>query len=190
MLLFLPRFELNCFLVLQKDDPDYDQLMQLHRHFVLLKLFDFIGTIFFVLRKKSYNALRAHVYHHSIMFSLSLLMAKYYPTIGNGVVGCTNAYVHFVSVICYIFSTTNRNGIWLERFLILTRVVSFLKNCGNYLYNSFQFHHYTVFFYYLEIFFNQCQVAPKFLYNFGLINHLVITCLFTKIYIKYFIKKI
>ncbi|XP_063914403.1 very long chain fatty acid elongase 2-like [Zophobas morio] len=115
--------------------PDDDQFegtattTTLHQQYVALKLYDFLDTIFFVLRKKQDQISFLHVYHHILVFGVSWVLLKYFP-IGPYPVGppmlffIVNCFVHAVMYTYYLKSARQRvkNLLW-KKYVTLLQLV-------------------------------------------------------------------
>lgn len=72
---------------------------------MMLKMVEFVETIFFVLRKKFNQVSFLHVYHHVSSLAMSWLVAKYYP---GGMLSFTvllNSSIHVLMYTYYLLSS-------------------------------------------------------------------------------------
>jgi len=69
--------------------------------FVVTKFFDFMDTIFFVLRKKYNQVTFLHIFHHGIMPLGCCLGLKFHPVAYSGFMPLINAFIHALMYAYY-----------------------------------------------------------------------------------------
>jgi GNS1/SUR4 family len=74
-----------------------------HLYF-MIKVFDLLDTVFFVLRKKSSHLSFLHVYHHAGILLGSYVCTKYVPGGHATLLGIINSFVHAVMYFYYFMS--------------------------------------------------------------------------------------
>lgn len=76
-----------------------------HWYFIFLRMFEFLETIFFVLRKKQNQVSVLHVYHHISTVALLYLFLKYSGGVMGVYLGFVNSAVHIVMYSYYFLSS-------------------------------------------------------------------------------------
>ena len=74
-------------------------------YFMLFRIFEFLETIFFVLRKKQNQVSFLHVYHHCGVVALLWCFLKYSGSISEGFIGLLNSAVHSIMYSYYFLSS-------------------------------------------------------------------------------------
>ncbi|KAL9881363.1 very long chain fatty acid elongase 7-like isoform 1-T1 [Glossina fuscipes fuscipes] len=101
--LYHPKFRWTCF---NTAKTDYSvETMELLTPIIFgywLKFFDFVDTIFFVLRKKWNQVSFLHVYHHAITFFAACVYVKYCFASHFTMVPFCNCFVHVVMYSYYL----------------------------------------------------------------------------------------
>ncbi|XP_023014186.2 very long chain fatty acid elongase AAEL008004 isoform X1 [Leptinotarsa decemlineata] len=141
------------------------------RKFFWLKMFDWIDTIFFVLRKSNRQITFLHVYHHAGMVLLGWIALKY---LGGGhslFVVLLNLPVHGVMFTYYLLTTIDskwKQNISVKRFLTQIQMVQFLG---------------FIFIYGRILFQSNCPY-PKFLCSLFVVQNMFMFILFGDFYRK------
>lgn len=81
---------------------------------LLLKVFDLIETMVFVLRKKDRQISFLHLYHHVSTIVVTVISLKYFPTAPTIFPAAVNSFVHVLMYTYYLLST---NGPKMQAFL-------------------------------------------------------------------------
>ncbi|XP_069697686.1 very long chain fatty acid elongase 7-like [Periplaneta americana] len=106
----------------------YVVLRAVHSYF-LLKMFDLLDTIFFVLRKKDRQISFLHIYHHGGVFFGSWVITKFLPGGHGTFIGCINSFVHIIMYSYYFITLTwpqYKNKIWWKKYLTRLQMLQFL----------------------------------------------------------------
>lgn len=101
-----------------------DSLTKAYYYYWLLKCFDLIETVFFVLRKKDRQVSLLHVHHHVSMILIPYLMGKYFPSIHGVVIGIINTFVHFIMYLYYLYTVWIKHNIWWKKYITILQIVS------------------------------------------------------------------
>lgn len=111
-------------------------LMASYYHYFLLKLYDFMDTVFFILRKKQKQVTFLHTFHHTGIFLVSWMAIRYFPvsyqTPAGPVVfyGLWNTFVHALMYTYYLFSSLgmiNEKNIWCKKYVTMLQMVNNVK---------------------------------------------------------------
>ncbi|XP_063907282.1 very long chain fatty acid elongase 4-like [Zophobas morio] len=96
-----------------------------HHAYALLKVFDFLETIIFVLRKKDNQVSLLHVFHHVGVFSLTWIGLKYSPGGPNYLSAVINCVVHTLMYFYYLLSTSiDKKQLWWKKYMTVLQVVA------------------------------------------------------------------
>lgn len=123
-----------------KDDEKLDgklmNLLELHWLFIFLRLFEFIETIFFILRKKFSQVSALHVYHHISTVALLYIHLKFNGGLMDIYIGALNSCVHIIMYCYYFFSSfenltkfTNKVKPCITFIQIVQLVILFVHCC-------------------------------------------------------------
>lgn len=85
-----------------------ENLMELHKihwYYILLRMFEFFETIFFVLRKKNEQVSTLHVYHHISTVALLWIFLKYSGGMMELFIPAVNSLVHIIMYSYYFISS-------------------------------------------------------------------------------------
>lgn len=97
--------------------------------YLLIKLFDFLDTVFFVLRKKDKQVSFLHVYHHAGVFFGTWIIMKFLPGGHGTFLGTINSVVHIIMYLYYFVTNTwpqYKNKIWWKKYVTQLQMVQFL----------------------------------------------------------------
>lgn len=95
--------------------------------YFLLKVLDLVDTVFFVLRKKQSHVSFLHVYHHTLMVSMTYLAVMFVPGGHAIMLGIWNTLVHAAMYFYYFVSSYgNQNTIWWKKYLTRLQLVQFI----------------------------------------------------------------
>ncbi|KAJ3660588.1 hypothetical protein Zmor_005029 [Zophobas morio] len=152
------------------------KIMQLQYSYTLLKFLDLLDTVFFVLRKKDNQVTFLHLYHHLLMASFGWVGCKFFAGGQVYYLGIVNLPVHSVMYFYYFLTawdSSYKQSIWWKKHLTQLQIVQ----------------HLFVFTAFLIPFLNPNCSYPKTLLGVYLINAVVMIYLFSKFYVKTYIKK-
>ncbi|CAL7952340.1 unnamed protein product [Xylocopa violacea] len=93
--------------------------------YFMLKVFDFLETIFFVLRKKQQQVSFLHVYHHTGMTFGTWIAVKFLP--GGHIVflGTVNTFVHVVMYSYYLVTSLRMSRPWWKKYITQLQLTQF-----------------------------------------------------------------
>ncbi|XP_023718911.1 elongation of very long chain fatty acids protein 1 [Cryptotermes secundus] len=97
--------------------------------YLLVKLFDLLDTVFFVLRKKDKQVSFLHVYHHAGIFFGTWIIMKFLPGGHGTFLGTINSIVHVVMYTYYFVTNTwpeHKNNIWWKKYVTQLQMAQFL----------------------------------------------------------------
>ncbi|XP_014487719.1 PREDICTED: elongation of very long chain fatty acids protein AAEL008004-like, partial [Dinoponera quadriceps] len=94
-------------------------------YYFLLKIFDWLDTIFFVLRKKQSHVSFLHVYHHSGMAIITWICVKYLPGGHSTFIGLINTFVHSIIYTYYLLSSIKINMISWKKHITQLQMIQF-----------------------------------------------------------------
>ncbi|XP_068901036.1 very long chain fatty acid elongase AAEL008004-like [Tenebrio molitor] len=95
-----------------------------HYSYLLLKYFDLVETMFYVLRKKERQISFLHVYHHIGILVAAWVSGKYFPGGQAGFVALYNTLIHSVMYCYYLFSVLNYSKtLWWKKYVTLIQIV-------------------------------------------------------------------
>ncbi|XP_055374713.1 elongation of very long chain fatty acids protein 7-like [Condylostylus longicornis] len=100
--------------------------------YVLIKFFDCLDTVFFVLRKKNKQITFLHVYHHAGVLALAWSACKVYPGGQTVFTGFLNTFIHVIMYSYYLYAVLNPNekNIWWKKYLTQMQIVQFFLICA------------------------------------------------------------
>ena len=104
-----------------------DQLIVIGGYFCL-KIFDFLDTIFFILRKKDNQVTRLHVVHHAGMPCLVWLCIKFCPYPASMMTILLNSFVHMVMYAYYYLASIPEYKVylWWKKYITVVQLVQFM----------------------------------------------------------------
>nr|CAD7409886.1 unnamed protein product [Timema poppensis] len=97
------KISLGCYPIKYEDDPDLKLAGMVWKTFIL-KIVDFLDTMFFVLRKKNNQVTFLHVYHHVSTAGITFIAAKYFPGGGATFPILPNTLVHVLMYTYYLLA--------------------------------------------------------------------------------------
>ncbi|XP_015833383.2 very long chain fatty acid elongase 7 isoform X1 [Tribolium castaneum] len=170
----LPKLSIFCSPIDKSKHPDALAVLNLQYAYTMLKIFDLLDTIFFVLRKKHSQVTFLHVYHHTMMAVFSWITCKFF--IGGQVffLGLPNLFVHVVMYFYYFLTSwdpTYRNSV-LKKYITQLQI---LQHC--FIFTAFA----------LPLFNTSCSY-PKPLLSVFLTQAAIMIYLFTNFYIKAYLR--
>ncbi|CAH1154317.1 unnamed protein product [Phaedon cochleariae] len=125
----LPESDWSCIPVDYSWNPRSLKELRYHHYYFLVKMSDFLDTIFFVLRKKNQQVTFLHLYHHFGMFLITWIDVKYFGG-GHGIwLGILNCPVHAIMYLYYtlaIFDEKWKTNATFKKFLTQLQMVQFL----------------------------------------------------------------
>ncbi|XP_039955923.1 elongation of very long chain fatty acids protein F-like [Bactrocera tryoni] len=144
--------------------------------FYLLKVIDYVETIFFVLRKSFKQVSFLHVYHHIMMSTFNYYLATYYGGVGQyASVVIMNCAVHGFMYTYYFMSALNmKTGLWWKKYITRLQLTHFVLVLLH--------HSYPL------IFRPQCEF-PKGLLWFAVFQSFIMLYLFGKFYVRTYLRK-
>ncbi|CAH1380760.1 very long chain fatty acid elongase AAEL008004-like [Tenebrio molitor] len=110
----------------KSESPEATLALRTHYYYLLLKYFDLVETVFYVLRKKERQISFLHVYHHIGVLVAAWVSAKYFPGGQAVFVGLYNTLIHCIMYVYYLFSAWNPNytiDIWWKKYVTLLQIV-------------------------------------------------------------------
>lgn len=99
-------------------------------YFMLFRLFEFVETLFFVLRKKQNQVSFLHLYHHIAVVALLWMFLKYSGSVSEGFIGFLNSCVHCVMYSYYFlssFDSLKKFTVKIKPFLTAIQIVQLLS---------------------------------------------------------------
>ncbi|XP_055705212.1 elongation of very long chain fatty acids protein 7-like [Phlebotomus papatasi] len=173
--IYLQLYDLKCQPVDYSVTPKTLRLARVSYIYCLTKFFDFIDTVFFVLRKKNQQASFLHSYHHAGMAVVCGVLYKFFANSHFILMGIINSFVHVLMYCYYELAALNpnyRNNLWWKKYITQLQI--------------FQFG--IIFLHLTAGFFSNCGL-PKILVTLLMIQTLFITLMFSDFYYKNYIKK-
>ncbi|XP_066993699.1 very long chain fatty acid elongase 7 [Anabrus simplex] len=107
------------------------EVVTLTRYYFLLKVYDLLDTVFFVLRKKQNHVSFVHVYHHSGMFLTTWMAVKFLPGGHGFFLAFMNTVVHTIMYTYYLLTSISPEYgkyIWWKKHLTQLQMTQFLLN--------------------------------------------------------------
>lgn len=97
--------------------------------YFLLKITDFMDTIFIVLRKKSSQISFLHLYHHIVIASFTYLGIRFAPGGHPLLLVIVNSFVHSIMYFYYFLNSINpevKKSIWWKKYITQVQLIQFL----------------------------------------------------------------
>ncbi|KAJ8947686.1 hypothetical protein NQ314_008563 [Rhamnusium bicolor] len=121
------KLDWNCARIDYSQSPEALLTLRLHIGFYLLKIYDLLDTVFFILRKSTRQVNFLHVYHHWGMILGTFITLNF---AGGGELvwtGIINAIIHTVMYSYYLLSIVNKDwkgNFKFKKFLTQIQLVS------------------------------------------------------------------
>ncbi|KAL1490972.1 hypothetical protein ABEB36_011639 [Hypothenemus hampei] len=141
--------------------------------YFLLKIFDLLDTVFFVLRKKDNHVSFLHTYHHFGMVCVSWIGTKFVAGGHSYFLGLANAPVHVILYLYYLLTSYDSKFgkiLWLKKFITQAQLIQF----------AFMIYKYG------QLFVNDCDY-PKVVSFFLVPQNIFMIVLFGDFYVKTYI---
>lgn len=141
-LAWLQDYKLKCTPVDYSDNPRAVQIARAVWAYFLLKTFDLLDTVFFVLRKKQNQVTFLHVYHHAGMVVASWAAVKWLPGGHVTLLGLINGIVHMAMYTHYLIVSFKIWKPWWKKHITHLQLMQFIillyhfaqllwvENCG------------------------------------------------------------
>ncbi|KAJ3620803.1 hypothetical protein MTP99_004722 [Tenebrio molitor] len=110
----------------KSESPEATLALRVHYSYLLLKYFDLVETVFYVLRRKERQISFLHVYHHIGVLVAAWVSGKYFPGGQAIYVALYNTLIHSIMYVYYLFSAWNPNyskDIWWKKYVTLLQIV-------------------------------------------------------------------
>ncbi|KAH7969903.1 elongation of very long chain fatty acids protein AAEL008004 [Rhipicephalus sanguineus] len=121
-------YSLFCQGLTYKADENSRNLLNAYYWYFLVRVADFLDTLFFVLTKKFSHISVLHVTHHTIVVFNGWMFLQFGPD-GQAVFGvCLNAFVHIIMYIYYFLASLGpsiQKYLWWKRYLTRIQIVQF-----------------------------------------------------------------
>ncbi|KAF7413409.1 hypothetical protein HZH68_001898 [Vespula germanica] len=141
--------------------------------YYMLKIFDLLDTIFFILRKKQNQITFLHVYHHAGMIIVTWVGIRYLPG-GHGVfLGLINTFVHIIMYTHYLWTSLNLGKAWWKKYITQLQIFQFI----------------IIFLQFLSAILTKDCGYPKVLLLLFIPHNIFMIVLFTDFYYKSYIQK-
>jgi len=169
-------YSLVCQPVDYSNDPLSMRMLTALWYYYMSKLFDFIDTIVFALRKKNNQITVLHVFHHATMFPYAWVGLKY---VGGGqtfFLCMLNSFVHTVMYGYYGLSALGpsvQKYLWWKKYITQMQLIQF----------------FAVMFHSIVNIMSPGCTFPKAFSASYLIYGIIITCFFLNFYIQSYIKR-
>ncbi|XP_050515914.1 elongation of very long chain fatty acids protein-like isoform X1 [Diabrotica virgifera virgifera] len=159
------------------DSKDKDYFADTSKYYYYLKLFDFVETVFFILRKSYRQASFLHLYHHGLIFFGAFLNFRYDLAEASFIVGLLNSATHVLMYIYYLLTAMDsewRTNVTLKKSLTLIQIV--------------QLNLLWVYTGLLQVI-PDCQTIPKYVQLVWMAQNLFMVNLFLRFYFKSYVNK-
>ncbi|GAB0094764.1 Elongation of very long chain fatty acids protein [Sergentomyia squamirostris] len=96
--------------------------------YYLLKVFDLLDTVFFLLRKRYNQITFLHVYHHAMMVFGTFVATKFVISGHGAMLGLVNCYVHAIMYTYYLISSFRpdmKKSIWWKKHITHVQMLQF-----------------------------------------------------------------
>lgn len=124
----LQQYNLFCQPVDYSNSENAIRIARLTWCYYLLKIFDMLDTIFFVLRKKNEHLSFLHLYHHAGMVLLIYIGTKYVPGGQSLYLGLINLVVHIIMYTYYFLTAYDSNlkkSLWWKKHITQLQILQF-----------------------------------------------------------------
>ncbi|GAB0095429.1 Elongation of very long chain fatty acids protein [Sergentomyia squamirostris] len=126
--LFLRHYSLKCQPVDYSITPETKRLARVSYMYCMVKIFDFLDTVFFVLRKKNTQTSFLHSYHHAGMAVVCGFLYKFLANSHYILMGIINSFVHVLMYGYYELAALNpnyRNNMWWKKYITQLQILQF-----------------------------------------------------------------
>lgn len=154
---------------------DLFEVSIIHWYFILLRMIEFIETIFFMLRKKFNQVSLLHVYHHVSTVALLYISVKYSAAMMEVYITAVNSLVHVIMYSYYFlssFENCKRLTNLVKPYLTMIQIIQLT----------------TILIHCIIAVQSSCNVVHKIFYP-QILNMTLLLTLFIKFYVKSFIKR-
>ncbi|XP_014478536.1 PREDICTED: elongation of very long chain fatty acids protein AAEL008004-like [Dinoponera quadriceps] len=131
-LMWLTNYNFQCEPVDFSYAPRAIQISRMFWYYFLLKIVDWLDTIFFVLRKKQSQVSFLHVYHHFGMVMASWVGVKYFPGGHSSLLGLLNTFVHSIMYTYYLLSSMKINTRSWKKNITQLQMIQFFMLAWHY----------------------------------------------------------
>lgn len=107
-----------------RDEVPFEARLFVGVLYTLLKLFDLLDTIFFVVRKKYCQITALHVIHHSIMPFMAYFGLKMLFNPSVALVPILNSFIHTIMYYYYHLASQGHR-VWWKQYITLLQIVQF-----------------------------------------------------------------
>lgn len=100
----------------------------MHYLYYILKVYDLLDTLFFVLRKKTSHISFLHVYHHFFVTLVAFVTLKFVPGGQLVFLGLANTAVHAVMYFYYFITAWNptlKQSLWWKKHITQLQLVRY-----------------------------------------------------------------
>ncbi|XP_019638500.1 PREDICTED: elongation of very long chain fatty acids protein 2-like [Branchiostoma belcheri] len=129
--------------LMKPEDPQDIRMANVLWWYYFSKAFEFLDTLFFILRKNNHQITFLHVYHHASMFNIWWVVLNWGPT-GQAFFGpLANSFVHIIMYTYYCLSAVPslRPYLWWKKYITKLQLLQFFivifhtyrgiyKSCG------------------------------------------------------------
>ncbi|XP_014478533.1 PREDICTED: elongation of very long chain fatty acids protein AAEL008004-like [Dinoponera quadriceps] len=124
--MWLINFNFRCEPIDYSNTPNNILICRLTWYYFLLKIVDWLDTIFFILKKKQNNVSFLHLYHHSAVVLGTWIGVKYVPGGQAILLGILNTFIHAIMYTYYLLSSMKINVQWWKKYLTQLQIIQFL----------------------------------------------------------------
>ncbi|KAK9875978.1 hypothetical protein WA026_011079 [Henosepilachna vigintioctopunctata] len=156
------------------DSPQSRLELDLVNMYYLLKIYDLLDTVFFVLRKRDRQVTFLHLYHHAMMVTFPWVGAKFVPGGNTIFIGVFNVFVHMIMYFYYAITLWNsglKKNVWWKKYLTQLQLVQFFSLAVMA----------------ITVLLNRSCTFPKSITSFGLMQNLFLIYLFGRFYYNAYI---
>ncbi|XP_013782145.2 elongation of very long chain fatty acids protein AAEL008004-like [Limulus polyphemus] len=126
---FSPNYSLFCQPISYATDPETMKFVNLGWYYLLLKIFEFTDTIFFILRKKFSHVSALHVVHHSSVAWAIWIGMKFGAGGHNAFFPFINCFVHMIMYAYYCLAAIGphmKPYLWWKKYLTMLQMAQFV----------------------------------------------------------------
>ncbi|KAG6796217.1 elongation of very long chain fatty acids protein [Apis mellifera caucasica] len=125
VLAWLNDYNFYCQPVDYSYDPRAIEITRAVWFYFIIKVFDLLDTVFFVLRKKQQQVSFLHVYHHTGMILGTWVCTKFLPGGHVTLVGTINSFVHVVMYTYYLITSLQLSKPWWKKYVTQLQLTQF-----------------------------------------------------------------